>query len=753
VPLALSEDHRDLADSVAAFARRAAPIAATRTSFGQYARGGRPEFWDTLLRDGLHAIHLPERHGGADAGLPELAVVVEQLAHSLVPGPYVPTVITSAVLAAAPESDLVEELLGAYSGGATGALVRGEGLTAVRGGDSAIGPAWTVEGISGPVIGLPGSEVVLVRAWVDEAGVESVGGESVWFWLRDGATATVHTDEPTDLTRSVGRLELTGHPVATADVLPELDADRVELTVNALLAAEASGLTRWCVETAVDYVRTREQFGKPVGSFQAVQHKAALMLVDAEITCAAAWDAARAAEQSAEQGRLAAAQAALTALPRGIDTALACVTLLGGIGFTWEHDVHLYWRRAISIASVVGTEEQSATRLGEAALAGDRDFSFVDPSEFTDLRTRVRSVLDEARTLSDDAVGATERDPARGGARRARLAEAGLVAPHYPEPYGLGAGPGEQAVIAQEFARRGLDQPSTIIGEWVLPTLLVHGTEAQKERFIAPTLRGEIVWCQLFSEPGAGSDLAALSTKAREVGGGWSLSGQKVWTSKAHQADWGVCLARTDPDAPKHRGISYFLIDMRSPGIDVRPLRQSTGRSEFNEVFLDDVFVPEDCLVAELGQGWKLAATTLSNERLSMGATLTRGSTQLLKTLIEDGRQGGSRAEAVRVLGRNTGRELALAALNLRSVLGRMSGQGVGAEISVQKVFSAIAQRDGSRAMLSVLGPQGCISGPLDDQRANVVLDHIGLPAVLFGGGTIEIQLNVIAQRVLGLPR
>jgi len=747
MPLALNDDHRDLADSVAAFARRAAPVATTRAQFGQHAAGKRPEFWDTLLRNGLHAIHLPERHGGAGAGLAELAVVIEQLGHSLVPGPYLPTVIASSVLAGAPQGDLVDELLGAFGDGATGALVATDGLTAVRNGES--GTDWTVEGVSAPVLGLPGAEVVLVRASVEEA--DGSDGDPVWFRLGAGATATVHTDEGTDLTRSVGCLQLTGHRVTAADLLPA--PDHVELTVNGLLAAEASGIARWCVETAVDYVRTREQFGKPVGSFQAVQHKAALMLVDAEIACAAAWDAARAAEQGTEQRRLAAAQAALTALPRGIDTALACVTLLGGIGFTWEHDVHLYWRRAISIASVVGTEEQSATRLGEAALVSERDFSFVDESDFTDLRARVGSVLDEVCTLPDDAVVSTGWAPARGGARRARLAEAGLVAPHYPVPYGLGAGPAEQAAIGQEFARRGLDQPSTVIGEWVLPTILVHGSEAQKERFVEPTLRGEIVWCQLFSEPGAGSDLAGLSTKARKVDGGWSLSGQKVWNSMAHEADWGVCLARTDPDAAKHRGISYFLVDMRTPGVDVRPLRQSTGRSEFNEVFLDDVFVPDDCLVAEPGHGWKLAVTTLSNERLSMGNQLSHGSTHLLKSLIADGRQSGSRAEAVRVLGRNTGREMALAALNLRSVLGRLSGLDVGAEISVQKVFNAIAQRDGSRTMLGLLGPRGCVSGPVDAEPTNLVVDHIGLPAVLFGGGTIEIQLNVIAQRVLGLPR
>jgi 3-oxochol-4-en-24-oyl-CoA dehydrogenase len=237
------------------------------------------------------------------------------------------------------------------------------------------------------------------------------------------------------------------------------------------------------------------------------------------------------------------------------------------------------------------------------------------------------------------------------------------------------------------------------------------------------------------------------------VHGGWSLHGQKVWTSSAHEADWGVCLARTDPDAPKHKGLSYFLVDMRSPGVDVRPLRQASGLSEFNEVFLDDVFVPDACLLAGPGDGWKLATTTLANERLSTGNTLAHGGARLVRQLIAERTHATSRDEAVRVLGRNTAREMSLGALNLRSVLSRLSGRQPGAEISVQKVYSAIAQRDGSRALLSLLGPIGALTAPSVDPAADYARDHISLPSVLFGGGTIEIQLNVIAQRILGLPR
>lgn len=731
--IALDADHRDLADSVAGLARRHAPIERTRAAFADLAAGKRPEIWDACIAQGLHALHLPEEHGGGGAGLPELAVVAEQFGRALVPGPWVPTVVAGALTATLPAEGTAAELLRRFADGATGAAVTTPGLVAITS-----GRGWTVTGVSEPVLGLPGADEVIVRATAD--------GAPVWFRLPPAA-GEVELADGVDPTRSVGRLRLSGAAITPEHLLPAIDDDDVQLIVNTVLGAEAAGLAAWALDTAVDHVRNRHQFGRPVGSFQAVQHKAAMMLVRSEIACAAAWDAARSVQQGREQQRLAAAQAGLTAVPAAVDVALECVTLLGGLGFTWEHDAHLYWRRALSIASVAGPEDVWARRLGELALSDERDFSFVEADALPELRAQVGAVLDEVRALPDDAVHSDGWAPARGGARRARLAEAGLVAPHYPRPYGLAAGPQEQAVIADEFARRGLEQPTTVIGEWALPTLLLHGSEDQQRRFVAPTLRGEIVWCQLFSEPGAGSDLAGLSTRARKVDGGWILTGQKVWNSMAHEADWGICLARTDPDVPRHEGISYFLVDMRSDGLDVRPLRQATGRAEFNEVFFDDVFVPDDCLVSERGQGWRLAVTTLANERLSMGAQLAHGAAARVRDLVESGRYAAGRDDALRVLGRNTGREMALSAMNLRSVLRRLSGLDAGAEISVQKVFSALAQRDGSRGLVSLLGPVGAVD---DDGH---MLDHIGLPAVLFGGGTIEIQLNVIARRVLGLPR
>ena len=732
--LSLLEDHRDLAEAVAAFAARNSAVADTRANFTRYAAGEQPDSWKALVSQGLHAVHLPEEYGGDGAGLAELAVVVEQLGMTLYPGSYVPTVITGGVLAAGSGS-AAATMLGELGNGATGAVCSGS-LVAER---SAAG--WTVSGTADPALGLPGADVVLVQARSSEG--------ALWFRLTPAATAVVEVEDGIDLTRSIGTLTLTEHQVSAAEIVDGLSPHRVELIVNTVYAAEASGLAGWALRTAVEYVKTRVQFGSPVGSFQAVQHKAAMMLVRSEIACAAAWDAARSEEHDVDQQKLVSAQVALAALPIGIENALECVTLLGGVGFTWEHDAHLYWRRALSIAAVVGAEERWAHTLGERSADAVRDFSFVDPDMLPDLRAEVRRVFADVELLPDDGTTDASWAPAKGSARRARFAEAKLVAPHYREPYGLGAGPQEQAVIAHEFAIRGWAQPSTVIGEWVLPTILEHGNAEQQDRFVDPTLRADIIWCQLFSEPGAGSDLAGLSTKARKVDGGWVISGQKVWNSGAHEADWGVCLARTDADAPKHRGLSYFLVDMTSAGIDVRPLKQSTGKSEFNEVFLDDVFVPDECLVAEPGQGWKLAATTLSNERLSMGSRLHHGSSEQFRQVIADGSHDCSREDAVEGLGRSISRELALSAMNLRGVSARLAGQEPGAEISVSKVYNALAQREGSRDLLRLLGPRAAVVDP----RANYGIDHIGLPSILFGGGTVEIQLNVIAQRVLGLPR
>jgi alkylation response protein AidB-like acyl-CoA dehydrogenase len=715
--IALDEDRLALADSVAQLCRRHASIEGTRQSLTALGAGEAGPAWAAIVAQGLHAVHLPEHLGGAGAGLMELAVVAEELGRRLAPGPWLPTVMASALIT---DEDLLRELVD----GATGAVVL-EGITAEQ-----TAGGWRVTGRSEPTLGLPGADVVLVRA--------AAGAGPVWFRLPPGEGRVVPADG-VDLTRSVGRIEV---DLRVDEVLTA--PDDVELVRAALLSAEAAGIAAWALERAVEHLTTREQFGRPLGAFQALQHRAASMLLRKEAAVAASWDAARSAALPAVQREVAAAQAIVTSLPAAVDNVFDLISVLGALGITWEHDAHLYWRRAISNAAAPGDTATWARRLGETALGVSRATGFEDPSLLPDLRARVAPVLDQVQSLPAEEAHEGAWGRWTGGERQRLLADAGLMAPHLPPPYGLGAGPEEQAVIADELARRDIPQPTLIVGDWFLPTLMAHGTEQQQERFAGPSLRGDVIWCQLFSEPGAGSDLASLRTKAVRVDGGWRVTGQKVWNSRACEAHWGVCLARTDDTGRKHEGLTYFLVDMAAPGVDARPIKQANGASELAEVFLDDVLVPDDCVIGQPGEGWRVAVGTLSNERLTMGSRLRYGDSATVARLLDD---GAVRDDVLRVVGECTAREIALAALNLRTVLGRISGREMSAELSVNKVLAAVAQRDGSRALLSLLGPQGTTT------EGGYVMDYLGMPAVLFGGGTIEVQLNVIAQRVLGLPR
>ena len=323
-----------------------------------------------------------------------------------------------------------------------------------------------------------------------------------------------------------------------------------------IAAAECAGGGRWCLETATEHAKDRRQFGRPIGQFQAIKHRLADMLVSVEQTTALAWDAARAADgDDADQAGLSAVLAGALALDSYVESAKGCVQVLGGMGFTWEHDAHIHLRRALSLRQLLGGPPPCGPRRRAPRWPGAGGYS--PPScRPTPSRCGRRSATLVARIAATD-------DNAE---RRRVMVENGLLAPHWPVPYGRGAGAVEQLVIDEELAAAGVVRPSMAVGAWALPTIIAHGTTEQQERFVTPTLEGKIGWCQLFSEPGAGSDLAALSTRAMKVEGGFVVNGQKVWTSMARKADWGILLARTDPEAAKHEGITYFLLDMAQRG-------------------------------------------------------------------------------------------------------------------------------------------------------------------------------------------
>jgi alkylation response protein AidB-like acyl-CoA dehydrogenase len=339
-----------------------------------------------------------------------------------------------------------------------------------------------------------------------------------------------------------------------------------------------------------------------------------------------------------------------------------------------------------------------------------------------------------------------------------RLAGGGWVGVAWPEEYGgRGAGPVEHYIVQDELARARAPEMVGRIGiNLAAPTLLAHGTDQQKTRWLSRIRTAEDLWCQLFSEPGAGSDLAGLTTRADRVDGGWLVNGQKVWTSYAQFADWGVCLARTDQDAPKHKGISYLVIDMHHPGVDVRPLVQLTGEAEFNEVFLTDVFVPDDQLVGPEHEGWRVANSTLSHERGTNPRQLVIHM-QLLEELFRLAEENGSADD------RKTAGALAQAYVeirlfqlhNLRSVSRLSHGLDPGPEGSALKLYWSEMSKRFHETAMDVLGDaaplwKGADDNPGDGQWQRAWLYY---QASSIWAGTNEIQRNVIAERVLGLPR
>jgi alkylation response protein AidB-like acyl-CoA dehydrogenase len=339
-----------------------------------------------------------------------------------------------------------------------------------------------------------------------------------------------------------------------------------------------------------------------------------------------------------------------------------------------------------------------------------------------------------------------------------QLAEAGYTVPHWPRPWGIEADPIHQLIIDDELQRAKVKRPYNPIGiGWAGPTILHAGTAEQKERYLFPLLSGEHLWCQLFSEPGAGSDLANLSTRAERDGETYVIRGQKVWTSLAHQAAYGILIARTDADVAKHKGISYFICPMDTPGITIRPLIEMTGQHTFNEVFLDDVRIPAANLVGEENEGWSLAKVTLSNERVSLstgGALWGAGQTASELFDLVRARGGVSDPLLRQRLAQLYIEDEILRLIRMRMVTAAVHGKQPGPEASIRK---AMADEHGQNIMglaKDLTGTSGLLAdaGPLGVVDPTWAYGYLFARALTVGGGTSEVQRNIIAERVLGLP-
>ena len=697
--LAIGDDHEFLAGAVARFAtQRCGPEVARAAAEGP--ADALPPFWAEL--DELGWLTL-DREGGL--GFSELVVVLEGLGRAVAPGPILSTAWARAVASLAEPTPAGPHL---------------------------DGPAAVVTG-TGPVLGGAAAGAVVAPGPNDAWAVVGAAGFR--------ATPVLALDA----TGGLAEVELLADP-STGDPLPGLTGEQVEAIGIVLAAAEAVGGAAWCVDTAADWARERRQFGRPIGQFQGVKHRCADMLARLEAARAAVWDAAAALDGDDPWGpsaQVAVATAGALALDAFVDDAKDAIQVLGGIGFTWEHDAHLYLRRAVALRQLFGGHRRWREQLARAAVAGTRHHLSLElPPEAEELRADIAEVVDRIAALPKDE-------------RRVPLADAGLIVPLWPAPWGREAGAVEQVVIDQEMRRARVRAPHLQVGAWAAPTIASHGTPEQQERWVRPTLHGTVSWCQLFSEPEAGSDLASLTTAATRTEGGWLLNGQKVWTTMAREADWGICLARTNPGAPKHLGITYFVVDMTTPGLDIRPLRELTGLEMFNEVFLNDVFVPDDQVIGEVDGGWPLARNTLANERVSMGSGSSfGGGIETLVDLVRDHLESGRLHDDALLwdhLGELVAEAHALAVMGLRTAARSLSGADPGPEASVRKLLGVEYDQHTQELGLSLLGPDGATTEP--GLPGQWTFGFLANRCLTIAGGTSEVQRNVIGERLLGLPR
>jgi alkylation response protein AidB-like acyl-CoA dehydrogenase len=702
VTLAITDDHRELAAVAREFladhdARGAARVL---LDAGQETL---PAFWPALGKLGWLGLHLPERYGGEGYGLPELAVVLGELGRAVAPGPFLPTVLASAVLAEAGTERQREQLLPGLAGGSRSGAVGLGAPDPERG--------WLVLGGGlADVLLLPEGDDLLVLDRADpRVSVTPVAGLDP-----TRRVAQVHAEN------TEGADRIAGGRVATLRL------------ARVLAAAEAAGAAYSCLDAAVAYAQQREQFGRTIGTFQAVKHHCANLAVDAELAVAAAWDAARAPAPSAE-AELAAAVAAARAMPGAVRAAETNIQLHGGIGYTWEHDAHLYLRRALTAAALLDAAGEPGADVLRLVTDGVRRRATLDlPEHAEQYREQARAVAERVRELPKPE-------------RRAALVSSGYLVPHWPPPWGRDADAVQQLVIEEEFA--GVKVPGLGITGWVALTIAQHGTSEQAQRWVGDTLAGHTLWCQLFSEPGAGSDAAAISTRAVRDEGGWRVSGQKVWTSGAQWSQWGFATVRTDSSGPKHTGITMMAIKMDAPGVTVRPLRELTGSTLFNEIFFDDVFVPDSDVVGEVGRGWSVARATLGNERVSLGGgpgLIGFAATDLVERVSRHPHRARYEPELAALLAEEQAKRL----LGVRQAARAVSGAGPGPEGNLAKLLSA--EHDQRVADLARrLAGIDAITGQSEQATWGYLISR----CLTIAGGTSEIVRNQIAERILGLPR
>lgn len=703
------------------------------------------EAWNSLVANGFAAVSIEEELDSPVERI--LAAIAEETGRALSAAPYLSGAVVGASVVSALHGAVRTELAERLASGALGVLAvpieTSPWAPAVQElVVSAEGDRWTITGSVAGVLDGHRASHFLVPAAGDLFLVEA-----------DSPGVSASAVDSADPSRQLADLDF---EQADASLLASGDdAARIvrsALTVGlVMLAAELVSAADEFLDRTLTYLKQRWAFGRPIGQFQAVKHSAVDLYTELAQARALLRDAlAGLTDPGQDQSELLrrASVAKIQASRALSRIATRGVLLHGAIGFTWELGAHRFARRAMTDRYLFGTDDALTS-----AVAGSLQSGEPTPDD--------ASVADAQRWLADNAPGfvgprdhvghfavLTDQEAAD-QLQRARdwerlKAEAGFAGIGVPTEYG-GQGRSQFEALTFQGHEHRYDLPHWIFGithGMILPTILRWGTPEQKQRYIAPMLDGSGLWCQLFSEPGAGSDLAMASTRATKVDGGWRIQGQKVWNSGADNADFGLLVARTDPSVPKHKGLTVFILPMGTEGVTVRPIVQSSGSKLFSETFLDDVFVPDDAVVGEVGGGWQVAITTLMNERLAL-----TGDGVPFRRLFGEvrGRREPVPAELEAQLVDLYCLDRALGSMSEQILESVRSGSEPGPEGSVNKLLTG-------RAALGLADFVGRLLGPAVLRDRDWSEYAIGAVGLVIGGGTEEIQKNVIAERVLGLP-
>ena len=759
-----SEQEAALNDELRRYLKKACPLSRVRAVLDGETSHVR-SLTAELGEMGWLSAALPEEYGGSGLGYGALCGVAQELGRALAPAAVGSSIFLAAEAlglagSAQQKSRYLPELCG---GTLLGTLALAEKPGAVT--EAAI----TCEYRDGK---LYGTKIAVTDGdHADIAVVVARAGSSVKLVLAglsvQGVTRVPQTSM--DPTRPLARIEFSG---AEAELLGNGGdwalLERLLDRAAVLYAFEQLGSADAALEMARSYAVTRYAFGRPIGSFQAIKHKLADVYIANELARANAHHAAWALAADTEELPLAAATARVASTEALERAARENMQTHGGISVTWAHDCHLFYRRARHLAACLGPIQAWRDRAGAKLIEWYENPSVPAEEdlgpEIAAYKRRVREWLAANAPAYHWGAGTSDEERlrlCRGWMKK--KAQAGYMGITLPKELGGAGGTAIQEVIFKEeesrFMNASHDESFGLVN-MALPTIFKHAKPGWAEKLTAKTLSGDILWCQLFSEPAAGSDMAGFRTRAVRDGDEWVINGQKIWTSGAHNADWGLLLARSDPSRPKHKGLTFFIVDMKTPGIEVRPLRQISGRADFNEVFFTDVRIPDDQRLGEVNGGWTVALTTMLNERLSLlgDPSVSRDIIVQLINLAKrvDGLSGARLASEIGFRERLASYHVVVAGMHhftgkIRAQLNK--GLLPGPEATIGKVTMAKWLQEMAGYAMDLMGVAGQVLDIENDPEVALIQEsYFHAVGYRIGGGTEEISKNIIAERVLELP-